>query len=138
MVNYPIGLSFPSEDYILADVDDSYLYQNIAEAIKKKIISGELKPGNRLPSVREMAVQWDCTAGTVQRAYQELNRQGLVISRSGQGTRVADRIQTAIGASAPLRKAALVHRAESYLLEMLTSGFALHEIEDAMRQAMDR
>jgi molybdate-binding protein/DNA-binding transcriptional regulator YhcF (GntR family) len=137
-VNYPIGLSFPSDDYILAGVDDNYLYQKIAEAIKKKIISGELKPGNRLPSVREMAVQWDCTAGTVQRAYQELKRQGLVLSRSGQGTRVTDRIQTAIGASAPLRKAALVHRAESYLLEMLTSGFALHEIEDAMRQAMDR
>ncbi len=136
--NFPTSLSFRPENYILACVDDSYLYQKIAESIKKQIISGDLEPGNRLPSVREMAVQWDCTPGTVQRAYQELNRQGLVISRSGQGTRVADHIQTAITASAPLRKAALVHRAESYLLEMLTSGFALHEIEDAMRQAMDR
>lgn len=61
-----------------------------------------------------------------------------MVSRSGQGTRVADQIQPAITSAAPLRKAALVHRAESYLLEMLTSGFALHEIEDAMQQAMDR
>ncbi len=135
---FPFGLSSAQENYILADVDDLYLYQKIAESIKTQIISGDLKPGSRLPSIREMAIQWHCTVGTVQRAYQELSGKGLVISRSGQGTRVADQIQPAITSAAPLRKAALVHRAESYLLEMLTSGFTLYEIEDAMRQAMDR
>jgi molybdate-binding protein/DNA-binding transcriptional regulator YhcF (GntR family) len=119
-------------------VNEAYLYQTIAESIKRQILSGILKPGDRLPSVREMANQWQCTTGTVQHAYQELARQGLVVSRSGRGTHVVDNIQGAIGSEIPLRRAALVHRAETYLLEMLSSGFSLHEIEDAMRQAMDR
>jgi molybdate-binding protein len=54
-----------------------------------------------------MSIQWRCAPGTVQRAYQELAQQGLVVSRTGQGTRVADaapgRDQTL------LRRATLVH-----------------------------
>jgi molybdate-binding protein/DNA-binding transcriptional regulator YhcF (GntR family) len=131
-------LPLPEEAYILAIVDNTFLYKKIAESVKRQILAGTLKPGDRLPSVREMATQWQCTAGTVQHAYQELTKQGLIISRSGRGTQVADSTQPMISSEIPLRKAALVHRAETYLLEMLNAGFALQEIEDAMRQAMDR
>lgn len=126
------------EDYILAVVEDAHLYQKISESLKNQILTGKLKPGDRLPSVRAMSLQWHCTVGTVQRAYRELTKQGLIVSRSGQGTKVSDPIQPVINAEKPLRKAALVHRAETYLLEMLNAGFALQEIDDAMRQAMDR
>lgn len=113
-----------------------YLYRQIAETVRSQIMQGELHPGDRLPSVRAMTTRWNCTIGTVQRAYQELVRQGLVTSRAGQGTRVA--AELAAQDETPLRRAALIHRAESFLLEVLTAGYAPAEVEGAIRQALER
>ena len=115
---------------------ESHLYRKIIEAIRQGILAGELKPGDRLPSVREMAERWECTNGTVQRAYRELAQQGLVLSRAGQGTHVRGRLS--LREETPLRRAALVHQAETFLLEALGSGYNLAEIERAVRQAMER
>jgi molybdate-binding protein/DNA-binding transcriptional regulator YhcF (GntR family) len=115
---------------------ETYLYHQIAESIRKQILYGEIKPGERLPSLRAMTERWHCTLGTVQRAYQELARQGLVASRAGQGTHVLDR--QLVQAETPLHRAALVHRAESFLLEVLAAGYSTGEVEDAVRQALDR
>lgn len=119
-------------------MESSHLYKNIAETIRRQILEGRLKPGDRLPPVREMASQWNCTTGTIQRAYQELSRQGLIVSRPGRGTRIVDNPSPSLISEAPLRKASLIHRAEAYLLDMLTAGYSLPEIEDALLQAMDR
>jgi molybdate-binding protein/DNA-binding transcriptional regulator YhcF (GntR family) len=117
-------------------MDETYLYQQIAEAIRQDILKGQLKPGDHLPSVRAMTTHWGCTPGTVQRAYQELVRQGLLTSRPGQGTRVAGDLP--LQSTAPLRRANLIHRAESFLLEAFGSGYSLAEVENAMRMALDR
>jgi putative molybdopterin biosynthesis protein len=117
-------------------MESAHLYHQIAKAIRQQIRQGELKPGERLPTVRQMTLRWKCTIGTVQRAYQELAAQGLVISRAGQGTRVVESLPPL--QDAPLRRAALVHRAESFLLEVLTAGYAPAEVEDAVRQALER
>lgn len=117
-------------------MDEPHLYRQIAETIRHDILEGNLKPGDRLLSVRELAAQWNCTVGTVQRAYGELVRQGLVTSRAGQGTRVAGSPQ--IQGEKALRRASLIHRAESFLLEVLNAGYSLPEVEAATRQAMER
>lgn len=117
-------------------MDEPYLYQQIAEAFRQEILSGRLKPGDRLPTVRQISKRWNCTVGTAQHAFQELASQGLVTSRPGQGTRVVE--QPALQDETPMRRAMLVHRAETFLLEVLTGGFSLDEVERAMRQAMDR
>jgi molybdate-binding protein/DNA-binding transcriptional regulator YhcF (GntR family) len=113
-----------------------HLYRQIAENFRQEIMSGKWKPGDRLPPVRETAERWNCTVGTAQRAFQELARQGLVVSRPGQGTRVVESL--AVRDDTPLRRAMLVHRAETFLLEVLTGGYTLDEVEGAVRQAMDR
>ena len=117
-------------------VEKAAIYQQIADAIHRDILYGVLKPGDRLPSVRSLAGKWRCTPGTVQRAYHELSRQGLVISRPGQGTHVLAAIEEA--EKTPLRRAALVHKAEKFLLEALTSGHTPSEIEQSVRMALDR
>ncbi len=117
-------------------MEDSYIYRQIAAAVQRQILLGELSPGDRLPSMREMTARWNCTIGTVQRAYQELARQGLITSRAGQGTRVADKFPQQD--EPPLRRAALIHRAETFLLEVLTAGYNPADVEDAVRQALDR
>ena len=117
-------------------MEETHLYQRIVESIRRQILSGSLEPGDRLPSVRQMAADWDCTAGTVQHAYQELASQGLIVSRSGQGTRVIKSVQA--GGEAALRRANLVHRSEDFLLEVLTAGYTPAEVEAAIRQALER
>jgi molybdate-binding protein/DNA-binding transcriptional regulator YhcF (GntR family) len=113
-----------------------HLYRQIADNFRQEIMSGKWKPGDRLPSVRHTAEIWNCTVGTAQRAFQELARQGLVVSRPGQGTRVVEKLP--VRDDTPLRRAMLVHRAETFLLEVLTGGHTLDEVEGAVRQAMDR
>lgn len=117
-------------------MEETHLYLQIAASIRQEILNGNLKPGDRLPPLREMTYQWGCSVGTVQRAYQELAGQGLVTSRAGQGTKVVEKPPSQ--ADIPLQRAALIHRAESFLLEVLTAGYTPSEIEDAVRQALDR
>lgn len=116
--------------------EEPHLYQKIAESLRREIIAGRLKPGDRLPGIRDLTREWGCTPGTVQKAFHELAEQGLIISRPGQGTHV--RASTAARDEAPLRWAGLVHRAETFLLEVLTAGHTPEEAERAVRVALDR
>lgn len=115
---------------------EDFLYLKIAESIRMQILHGEMKPGDKLGSMREMAVKYNCTVGTIQHAYQALARQGLIRSRPGQGTRVAESLQNRNESS--LHKAHLIHRAEAFLLEVLTAGYTPAEAEAAVRTALDR
>ena len=120
-------------------MDETFLYQKIAETIRDEILDGSRRPGDRLPSVRQLCRQWSCTPGTVQRAYAILAQRGLLVSQAGKGTRVASAIPSAQAQSqAALRRAGLVHRCEGFLLEALTAGYALPEIQQAFELALDR
>jgi molybdate-binding protein/DNA-binding transcriptional regulator YhcF (GntR family) len=112
------------------------LYQEIAESIRQAIFYGELKSGDELPPVRDMAAQWNCAPGTVQRAYHELAQQGFITSRPGQGTRVS--APASLSIDTPLRRAALANDTEAFLLRILSAGYSVSEIEQAVRIALDR
>ena len=89
--------------------------------------------------MRELARLRGCTPGTVQNAFRLLQEAGLVESHKGRGSRVISQpLAPYIDAARPLRRAALVHRAEAFLLEALTAGHSVDEIESAVRQAVDR
>lgn len=113
-----------------------YLYNKLAEIFRKQILSGEIKPGEKLPSVRAVANQWTCTIGTVQKTYQILSEQGLVSSHAGQGTIVI--YGNSPNQYMPYRRAQLLHRSESFLLEVLGAGYDPDEVEEAVREALDR
>jgi molybdate-binding protein/DNA-binding transcriptional regulator YhcF (GntR family) len=117
-------------------MDQTHLYQKIVESIRDNILSGNLKPGSALPAMRKMTEQWNCTTGTIMRAYQELARQGLVISHVGQGTKVVEHLPEQN--QTPLRKASLFNRTEAFLLEVLTAGYSPDEVEQSLHTALDR
>ena len=63
------------------------VYLSIADALARDIASGLLKPGERLPTLRELAQALQVTPGTVSRAYSEAQRRGLLqgeVGRQGQ------------------------------------------------------
>jgi len=117
--------------------DDSLpIYLQIAESVRRLIAAGKIVPGDKLPTVREMARQWGCTPGTVGRAYAELRREGLVAGHRGGGTRVAPSL---LQPERPTwRWATLVNRAERFLLDTIGSGHAPEEAQAALGVALAR
>ena len=67
------------------------IYIQITEKIFQRIIRGEINPGEKLPSVRDMAVQLGVNPNTIQRSYAEMERMGIVETRRGQGTFVIEK-----------------------------------------------
>jgi putative molybdopterin biosynthesis protein len=116
---------------------DEHLYQRIAEHIRQQILEGKYQPGERLPAIRQLTAIWGCTPGTIQRAYQALAQEGLIASRVGQGTRVLENPVEGAATNAGLRQVRLVHRAESFLLESLNTGYTMAEIERGLVLALD-
>jgi GntR family transcriptional regulator len=65
------------------------IYQQLAEQIRTAIARGELQPETGLPSVRQLSRELVVNPNTVARAYTELEREGLLVSRPGRGIFVA-------------------------------------------------
>jgi len=66
------------------------VYLQITDAVQIAIARGSLQPGDRLPAIRETAIQTRVNRNTVSRAYLELEHQGLVRARQGSGFYVTD------------------------------------------------
>jgi GntR family transcriptional regulator len=62
------------------------IYLQVADRIYYAIVRGEIKSGDKLPSVREMAVQMGVNPNTIQRTYADMEREGIVETKRGQGT----------------------------------------------------
>jgi len=70
--------------------NDIPIYSQIVEQIKKQIISGKLKPGDRLSTVRDLANEAGVNPNTIQRALSELERMELVYSQRTSGRFITD------------------------------------------------
>ena len=66
------------------------MYAQIVEQIVAKVMAGEWKAGDPLPSIRELAGNSQVSVITVKRAYLELERAGVIVTRQGKGSFVAD------------------------------------------------
>ena len=66
------------------------IYRQIAEGVRAAVAAGIYRPGEALPSLRALAVQIQVNPNTVQRAYDELVREGLIEVRRGKGLFVAE------------------------------------------------
>jgi GntR family transcriptional regulator len=65
-------------------------YLQVIQQVKRRVATGLLQPGERLPSVREVAEQLRVNPNTIAKAFSELEREGIVETRRGSGTFVAD------------------------------------------------
>ena len=66
------------------------LYQQIVDRLKREVSEGRLKPGAGLPSFRQLAEDLLVSVITVKRAYEELEREGIIFRRQGLGTFVSE------------------------------------------------
>jgi GntR family transcriptional regulator len=66
------------------------IYEQIIEGVQKEILLGLMKPGDQLPSIRELAVNISANPNTVQKAFIELERRGVMVTSPGRGCYVSD------------------------------------------------
>ena len=106
--------------------NDKPIYLQMVELIKTEIISGRLKCGEKLPSVRELAVQAKVNPNTVQKALAELERCGLIYTERTNGKFVTEN-KSIIKA---YRDGIINEKVESFLKDMIHIGVSEDEIRD--------
>lgn len=109
--------------------NDKPIYLQMVELIKKEIISGRLKSGEKIPSVRELAVQAKVNPNTVQKALAELERCGLIYTERTNGKFVTEN-KSIVKA---YRDGIINEKVESFLKDMIHIGVS----EDEIREYLD-
>ena len=74
---------------VISNSGDTPIYEQICAQIKAGILAGELKEGDMLPSMRTLAQELRISVITTKRAYEELEREGFVVSQTGRGSFVS-------------------------------------------------
>ena len=112
------------------------LYAQVTEQVRLAIASGILRPGDRLPGIRELAERLAINPMTVVRAYNELIGDGVLVGRQGAGTYVSDGKGIRELSQAQRRKTARAW-AEELAAKATTLGLARDEVLGIVREALD-
>ncbi len=107
------------------------LYAQIAARVRVAIASGELAPGDSLPSVRQLAGQLRINPATVVQAYRDLESEGLVSTRHGAGTFVES-----VASDRRMRERA--NEAQRLVREMVARAASLGISTDDLRAAVEK
>lgn len=75
---------------LLSASDPRPMYQQIVDQVTARVMAGEWSPGQSLPSIRELAASSGVSVITVKRAYEDLERAGVISTRHGKGSVVSD------------------------------------------------
>jgi len=102
------------------------IYTQIVEQIRHMLASGELKPGDQLPTVRQLATDLRVNFNTIARAYRMLDEAGLISTQQGRGTYIWE--TPSPEASQKLRLEGLNELTRLYLAEAAALGFSLDEV----------
>ena len=104
--------------------DDSPIYIQIVEEIKRQIASGELKGGDKMPAVRELALQAGVNPNTMQKAFAELERGGLINTQRTNGRTVTEDTELIQSVKLGLAKGHI----ETFVSRMKELGYTEKEI----------
>ena len=110
--------------------DNMPIYMQIMNRIREAIASGELAAGDKVPSVREFASEFEVNPNTMQRALMELEREGILVSERAVGRFVTDD-RNRIDA---MRREAGSRAADAFIRQMADLGFSEEEMLDFFRE----
>lgn len=112
--------------------DPAPAYVQLRRRLRVAVADGDLRPGDRLPSIRDLARRLGVSPNTVGRAYAELAREGVIVARAGSGSEVAPREALDRPALARARRERLAALARQVVVRGLALGFGAAEIADAV------
>ena len=103
--------------------DSGPIYEQIRDGLRRMIVTGALRPDEKLPSVRAMATELAINPNTIQRAYGELEAQGYIYSIPGKGSFAAP-----VGGGIQLRREELFGKLREILAELKYLGVTQEEV----------
>jgi molybdate-binding protein/DNA-binding transcriptional regulator YhcF (GntR family) len=112
------------------------IYQQIAEQIQQLIATEQIRAGEHLPSVRHLGFLLDISPNTVARAYLELERKQVVVSKRGGGTIVTT--GTDVHVMQEIRQKHLLDNVNEDIIKMLSQGYDPEELEAAFYTSLER
>lgn len=120
----------------ISDRADVPLYKQIIEQVKQLVASNQLRPGERMPTVRGLARTLSINPATVARAYQELEQEGILGASRRRGTIVMGDNESPL--RQPLRQSRLSAMVNDLILETLSQGYTPEELEAAFTLQLAR
>ncbi|OLS03099.1 GntR family transcriptional regulator [Tissierella creatinophila] len=105
--------------------DNLPIYIQIMNYIKKEMVIRKIKEGDKLPSVRELSTTLTVNPNTIQRAYTELEREGLVFTQRGMGTFATEDIEKIESLKKDMAKSLV----DNFLIDMQSLNFSKEEIK---------
>ncbi len=109
------------------------MYQQIVDQVTAKVMAGDWTAGQSLPSIRELAAASRVSVITVRRAYEELERAGVIATRQGKGSVVAERDDLPMA----LMHEELQRQLEALLASAARLGLSRSELHRLIDQAAD-
>ena len=109
--------------------NDTPIYSQLVDKIKLSIVSGQLPPGEKMSTVRELASEAKVNPNTMQRAFQELEREGLVFSQRSNGRFVTEDMEVIMEA----KRAMAQEYIRSFIETMEKLGYKGEEILSLLR-----
>ena len=118
---------------LISQSDKRPIYLQIMEQIKRRIAVGDWAEGQPIPSIRQLAVDLQVSVITVKRAYLELEREGVIVTQQGRGSRVA----STPGLGVRLHQEELQQHLEQAIRLSALLGIEPKELESRLREASD-
>ncbi|PWH19266.1 MAG: GntR family transcriptional regulator [Anaerolineae bacterium] len=112
------------------------IYLQIVEQIRQKVANGELKPGDQLPTVRQLAAELRVNFNTVARAYRLLDEAGLISTQHGRGTYIWETPSPEMVRT--IRRQGLESLTRRYLAAAAQLGCAPQEIAEQVNQMLQQ
>ena len=119
----------------ITDLSNEPLQAQIVRQVRARILSGELNVGEPLPSIRGLAKQLQVSVITIQRAYESLEQEGMIVSHRGKGCFVE---QLTENKRAGVARKRLIDQIEPILKAAAAEGMSKKEIQDALGRAISR
>ena len=120
--------------FVISQTDSRPMYLQIMEQIKQRIAVGDWAAGQAIPSIRQLAVDIGVSVITVKRAYLELEREGIIVTRQGKGCFVAS--DASVGTR--IREQELVQHLEQAVRSAALMGLSPKNLEKRIREVFER
>jgi len=118
---------------LISQADARPLYLQIVEQVRRRVASGDWPPGRELPSIRVLAAELKVSVITVKRAYLDLETEGVIATRHGKGSFVAD----AQDLAQATHRAELDHHLAAASRIAATLGMGEDDVIARLRQTMN-
>ena len=106
------------------------VYEQIIKQVEEQVLTGILKEGDKLPSVRSLSVKLSINPNTIQKAYTELDRRQLIITVPGKGSFISEKAIEVVGANSREKMTELNKNIRELALAGVTKEEIINNIEE--------